>query len=88
MAKETPSRPVDVVVAAFKKCTYGKTCGSSCPYYKNVNRCDAKQMMKDMIIVVESLQKTNERLKETNAGLRKAFQMVAENGPEGQEATT
>ena len=87
MAKETPSRPDDVVVAAFKKCTYGKACDRTCPYYKTQYRCDSKQMMQDVIIVLENREKTIERLRETNAGLRKAFQMVAEKGPEGQEAT-
>lgn len=87
MAKDTPSRPDDVVVAAFKKCTYGKTCGRSCPYYKTQYRCDSKQLMQDVIIVLDNREKIIERLKESNAGLRKAFQMVAENGPEGQEAT-
>ncbi len=87
MAKDTPSRPDDVVVVAFKKCTYGKACDRTCPYYKTQYRCDSKQLMQDVIIVLDSREKTIERLKEANAGLRKAFQMVAENGPEGQEAT-
>ena len=56
------SLPSADVITAFKNCARGKSCDNKCPYYLTQYRCRSKDLMEDVIQVLERQQQENRSL--------------------------